>query len=319
MCTTITAALLGWRSDPTINAVLIDHEGDRGFCAGGDIRLLAQSGAQRTSEAHDFFYTEYQLNHLLFSYPKSTIAIMDGIVMGGGVGVSMPCRYRVATNKTRFAMPETAIGFFPDVGGGWHLPRLPGRAGYWLGLTGSHAEAGDCLGLGIASHFVETGRTRDLVRALCMESRQSSVDEVLAELSSPIGSGEIIDRLPFINDVFQSGTPTEIVEKLASGDAWARSQAAILAARCPFSVAVTLRHLSDGARAPSFAAVMRRELRIGVRMVQRSDFLEGVRAVVIEKDNKPTWSPKTLRDVPEDLVEKVFEPLAPNEEWQPIA
>ncbi|MEO6359709.1 MAG: enoyl-CoA hydratase/isomerase family protein, partial [Sphingomicrobium sp.] len=134
MCETMSEALLRWRTDQHIRAVLIDHAEGRGFCAGGDVVMLAKSGASDGSDARAFFAAEYRLNHLLFTYPKPTIAIMDGITMGGGVGIALPCQFRVATENTRFAMPETSIGLFPDVGGGWHLSRLPGRIGQFIAL-----------------------------------------------------------------------------------------------------------------------------------------------------------------------------------------
>jgi len=138
----MSAALLGWIDDPAVEVVLIDHAEGRGFCAGGDVVMLAKSGAAGAEEARAFFFAEYRLNHLLFTYPKPTVAIMDGITMGGGVGISLPCNFRIATQNTRFAMPETSIGLFPDVGGGWYLPRLPGRVGEFMALTGARLDGG---------------------------------------------------------------------------------------------------------------------------------------------------------------------------------
>ena len=158
MCEIMIEALLAWREDSGVEAVLIDHSGERGFCAGGDIRMLAESGAGDGVAARRFFFAEYQLNALLFDYPKPVVTVMDGVTMGGGVGLAMPSRYRVATERTNFAMPETGIGLFPDVGGGWHLPRLPGQTGLWLALTGARLRGADCLALGIATHFVESGQ-----------------------------------------------------------------------------------------------------------------------------------------------------------------
>ena len=144
MCQAMIDALVKWRDDTAVEAVIIDHHEGRGFCAGGDIRMLAESGAQDGKEARAFFHTEYRLNHLLFTYPKPVVAFMDGITMGGGVGISQPAKYRVATEHTRFAMPETGIGLFPDVGGGWYLPRLEGRVGVFLALTGARLDGAAC-------------------------------------------------------------------------------------------------------------------------------------------------------------------------------
>ncbi|MGD9979139.1 MAG: enoyl-CoA hydratase/isomerase family protein, partial [Hyphomonadaceae bacterium] len=166
MCVGMIQALLAWRDDPDIRAILLDHApGTRGFCAGGDIRMIAESGAGDGKEAREFFFTEYRLNHLLFHYPKPIVALIDGVTMGGGVGISMPARFRVATENTTYAMPETGIGLFPDVGGGWYLPRKPGQIGMWLALTGARLKAADCMIAGIATHFVEAGELDGLKQA----------------------------------------------------------------------------------------------------------------------------------------------------------
>jgi enoyl-CoA hydratase len=166
MCEAMSEALLAWRDDPAVEAVLIDHAEGRGFCAGGDVVALARSGAGDGAEAAAFFHTEYRLNHLLFTYPKPTIAIMDGITMGGGVGIALPCQVRVATEATRLAMPETGIGLFPDVGGGWYLSRLPGRVGQFMALTGARLDGAECRYLGLATHYVPQAALPELVERL---------------------------------------------------------------------------------------------------------------------------------------------------------
>jgi len=177
MVALMTNALLAWRDDPAVELVLLDHAGERGFCAGGDIRMLAESGAGDSKAAREFFFTEYRLNTLLFAYRKPVVVIMDGITMGGGVGLAMPCRYRVATEKTLFAMPETAIGLFPDVGGGWWLPRLPGESGLWLALTGARIKAADCLLLGIATDFVNSADVEAIKREIL--AAPGMIEEIL--------------------------------------------------------------------------------------------------------------------------------------------
>ena len=163
MCEVMSEALLRWRTDSNIQCILIDHAEGRGFCAGGDVVMLAKSGAGDAHKAKEFFFAEYRLNHLLFSYEKPTIAIMDGITMGGGVGISQPCTFKVATENTRLAMPETGIGLFPDVGGGWYLSRLPGRAGQFMALTGARLDGAECTYLGLATHYIPTASLEELV------------------------------------------------------------------------------------------------------------------------------------------------------------
>src|SRR3954465_11826693 len=172
MCSAMIAALLPWREDPAVQAVMIDHAEGRGFCAGGDVVMLARSGAGDGAEARAFFHEEYRLNHLLFTYAKPTIAFMDGITMGGGVGISQPCRYRIPTEKNRFALPEAAIRLFPDVGGGWYLSRLPGRVGQFVALTGARLDGADCLHLGLATHYVPSIALDELKARILAEPQQ---------------------------------------------------------------------------------------------------------------------------------------------------
>ena len=162
MCDAMSETLLAWRDDPSVQVVVIDHAEGRGFCAGGDVVMLARSGASDAEDAKKFFFSEYRLNHLLFTYPKPTVAIMDGITMGGGVGISLPCEYRIATEATRLAMPETSIGLVPDIGGGWYLSRLPGRAGQFMALTGARLDASECVYLGLATNYIEQSSLEEL-------------------------------------------------------------------------------------------------------------------------------------------------------------
>ena len=178
MCATMTDALLAWQDDPAIRAVMIDHAEGRGFCAGGDIRLIAESAAGDNLAARDFFATEYRLNHLLFTYGKPVIAFMDGITMGGGVGIAQPARYRVATERTVYAMPETGIGLFPDVGGGWYLSRLPGRSGRYLAVTGARIDGADAMALGLATDYLPSDRLEEAKAAIIADP--SDIGAVLA-------------------------------------------------------------------------------------------------------------------------------------------
>lgn len=323
MCQLMVAALLAWRDDPAVTAILLDHTGDRGFCAGGDIRMLAESGAKDSVEAKAFFRLEYQLNALLQSFPKPVIALMDGITMGGGVGISVHGTFRIATERTVFAMPETGIGLFPDVGGGWFLPRLPEpEMGTWLALTGARLGGQECVAAGIATHFIPTeilgaaraqiagaAGTHDPARAL-----RSGLDALCEADGKPIipAPGALIPLFGF-------NTVEEIFAALeADGGEWPLKQLATLKTKSPQTLKVALRQLRAGAKMAHFADNMAMEFRIGARVVSRPDFLEGVRAVIIEKDNAPQWNPATLEGVTETLLDEIFAPLSPEEEWLPL-
>lgn len=316
MCSTCITVLLDWRRDPAVQAVLIDHSGERGFCAGGDIRMLADSGASDGRLARAFFFTEYRLNHLLFSYPKPVIAVMDGITMGGGVGLSAPARYRLATERTTFAMPETGIGLFPDVGGGWFLPRLPGRIGLWLALTGARIKAADCLHAGLATHHVPSERLPELKAALA--ENPSDIEALLAQFHVDPGPAPLLAHRAELDAAFGQGSVEAILAALEAGSDWARAQALALRTKSPQTLKVAFRQLALGLAAPDFAANMAMEYRIGARVVQRHDFLEGVRAVIVDKDNAPKWDPATLEGVGEDLLDAIFAPLPADQEWSPL-
>jgi len=315
MCETMIQALTAWRADPAVQIVLIDHEGGRGFCAGGDVRQVAQSRSDGGALAAAFFRTEYRLNHLLFTYPKPTVAIGDGVVMGGGAGLFLPCRYRIATERTAFAMPETAIGFFPDVGAGWFLPRLPGQAGVWLGLTGARLKAADCLALGLATHHISD--PEGLKTALLADPAR--LDDALAQRRAPAEPGRLETALALIEATFAADTVEDIVTALnARSEPWAGFQLETLMLRSPQSLKITLRHLREGGRAVSFAEVMAAELRLAIRSAASHDFAEGVRAVLTDKDDAPRWEPPSLEAVTPAMVDRFFALLPADLEWTPL-
>ncbi len=326
MCAAMIEALVAWRKDANVHAILLDHaSGTRGFCAGGDIRMVAESGAGDGKEARAFFVTEYRLNHLLFTYPKPIVALIDGITMGGGVGISMPARFRIATENTTYAMPETGIGLFPDVGGGWYLPRKPQHIGMWLALTGARLKAADCLIAGVATHFMPTeilaaaraqiagaAQTHDVGRAL---------DSGLSALHESAGRPKELtpDAVERIDRVFAADSVEAIFAALeADGSDWARAQLATLQTKSPQALKVTFRQMREGATKASFADEMRSEYRLASRVASRHDFQEGVRALIVDKDNKPVWTPATLEDVSDALLDELFAPLPPGEEWSPL-
>ena len=317
MCETMTEALLAWRSDPNVKLVLLDHSGERGFCAGGDIRMLAESGAGDGVEARRFFHTEYRLNALMESYPKRLVAVMDGIVMGGGVGLSLPCDYRIATERTAFAMPETGIGLFPDVGGGWWLPRMPGETGMWLALTGARIKAADCLLLGIATDHVPAADVDALKAEIVADP--DAVDTLLTEREGDAGEPPLAAHQDLIERAFAAATVEAILDCLrTNGSDWAKAQLGILAAKSPQTLKVAFRQLRQGRALTRFADNMAMEYRIGSRVVQRHDFLEGVRAVIVDKDNAPKWAPADLTGVTDAILDEIFAPLPSDEEWTPL-
>jgi enoyl-CoA hydratase len=317
ICQLMTDALVAWRTDPAVVAILIDHTGERGFCAGGDIRMLAQSGAGDAAEAREFFFIEYRLNALLFDYPKPVVAVMDGVTMGGGVGLSMPAKFRVATEKTTFAMPETGIGLFPDVGGGWFLPRLKDHAGLWLALTGARIKAADCLTLEIATHVVASARVAELKAALFADPFH--IPEALAPFMVDPGPAPVAARLADIERLFTAPSVEAVVANLeADGSDWAKAQLATLQTKSPQTMKVAYRQLAEGARLTRFADNMTMEYRIGARVVQKHDFLEGVRAAIVDKDNAPRWNPATLEGVTAAEIDAIFAPLPADQEWSPL-
>ena len=318
MCRLMTDALLAWRADPAVALVMIDHAGERGFCAGGDIRMLAASGAGDGAEAREFFAVEYRLNALLHDYPKPTLAVMDGVTMGGGVGVSRPCRHRVATERTVFAMPETGIGLFPDVGGGWFLPRMPGAVGLWLALTGARLKAADCLLTAVATDYLESAQVDAFKAAVLADP--TAAEALLAEHGGDPGPPPLAQVQDEVDRLFGADSLVAIADALGADDGeWARAQGHVLATKSPHSMAVAYRQLREGAAMPDFAAEMAAEHRIGGRMVHSHDFLEGVRALLVDKDNAPRWSPSTVEEVTPAMLDAVFAPAAPGEEWTPLA
>ena len=241
-----------------------------------------------------FFREEYRLNHALFTYAKPTVAFMDGITMGGGVGISLPCRYRVATENTRFAMPETGIGLFPDVGGGWYLSRLPGRIGQYLALTGHRLDGAECLALGLATHYLPSIALDDAKRGIIDDPQ--GIEATLEQLSAEPPEARILAHREAIDRLFASERLEDIFAALEADEGeWATQQLATLKTKSPQTMKVSLRLLHEGAYMPTFEDEMRQEYAVGAHVVQRHDFLEGVRAVIVDKDNAPALEPGDAR------------------------
>jgi enoyl-CoA hydratase len=317
MCSAMIAALLEWRSDPAVEAVIIDHMEGRGFCAGGDVRMLAESGSANGADARAFFHEDYRLNHLLFTYAKPVVAFMDGITMGGGVGISQPARYRVATENTRFAMPETAIGLFPDVGGGWYLSRLPGRVGQFLALTGARLDGAECHYLGLATHYLPSA-SLDEVKARIAE-HPDRIEGILGNAAATPQPARIADNLVHINKSFAADRLEDVLDALEQdGSDWAETELATLRTKSPQACKVSLRLLAEGAKMQDFTDEMRMEYAVAAHVVQRPDFAEGVRAVLIDKDNSPRWDPATPEGVTDHMIDTIFAPMPDGEEWTPL-
>jgi len=303
MATAIDGQLAAWADMPAISRVIISGAGDKAFCAGGDVRALYDSGQAKDGAGLQFWHDEYLLNARIKHYPKPYIALMDGITMGGGVGLSLHGSHRVVTERTVFAMPETGIGLFPDVGGTYFLPRLPGRTGLYLGLTGARLKAADCLYAGIASHYVPAARIEALIAAL---SAGGAPDEVLPLFAADPGPAPLAARQDFITRHFSAGRVEEILSTLnADPDPLAAETAKQLAQKSPTSLKVTFRQLTEGA-ALDFDAAMRLEYRLTHGFYGGHDFYEGVRAIIIDKDNAPRWNPERLDQVTDAMIEAYF-------------
>jgi enoyl-CoA hydratase len=314
MCVRIDRGLRAWQADPEVCAVLVQGAGERAFCAGGDIRALYRTLTTEGIEQAVFFYSiEYPMNARLHHFTKPWISLWDGIVMGGGVGVSAHGSHRVVTERTVFAMPETGIGLFPDVGATYLLPRLPSAIGMYLGLTGARLGPADCLYAGLASTFVPGDRLGELAVALAGAELSgdpfAAVDRVLKTFETSPGGAELPGLREPIDACF--GQPNleavlRALEREPSG--WGRAQLELLRGKSPTSLAVTFRQIQNGAGL-GFDAAMRLEYRLVHRFMAGHDFREGVRAAVIDKDNRPSWRPARLEDVSTADIDGYFAPL----------
>lgn len=313
MCQLMLDALLAWRDDPAIALVLVDHvEGSRGFCAGGDIRMIAESGRTDGVEARAFFHAEYRLNTAIKHFPKPYVALMDGITMGGGVGISIHGSHRVATENTVFAMPETGIGLIPDVGGGWFLPRMGGEVGTWIALTGARLKGTDVRSSGLATHFVPSELLGNLKTQILTADYHLGAAEMLGEIlrsrSHPAPAPAYAEHVNTIRSCFSFDSLSEITLALANqGGDWALKQLDILSGKSPTSMVVTLAQLRKGAEMQTFADNMQMEYRVAGRIIATHDFSEGVRAVIEDKDNRPVWSPAGVGEVESEFVDSLFQ------------
>ena len=306
-----------WERDATLGAIVLRGAGGRAFCAGGDVLAIYEAGRSGDRLTRDFFREEYTLNYRIGRLKIPHLALLDGVTMGGGVGLSVHGSHRVATERTLFAMPETGIGLFPDVGGGWYLPRLPGKAGLWLALTGARIKGADCMRLGIATHFVEFGAVEGLKKAIVADPRR--IDETLRKYRADAGKASLLGFEQDLNRLFVGESVEEIFEFLTldSSD-WGKAQLEVMKTKSPQTLKVAFEQLKRGAAMEDFADNMAIEYRIGSRVVMNHDFIEGVRAVIVDKDNAPRWSPARVEDVTEAALAEIFAPLPAEEEWTPL-
>ena len=314
MCVPLEQHLRSWATDPGIKSVIIKAAGEKAFCAGGDIRKLAERGPEGAEYRKRFWYDEYRCNTVIGEFPKPFIALVDGIFMGGGVGLSVHGSHRVISEFATFAMPETGIGLFPDVGGTYFLPRCPGETGLYLGLTGARLKGADILAAGVATHFVPRERLAGLEQALvdAGPGSKAEVDAVVERFAAVAGPSALADVRPQIDRLFSGTTMAEVMAALEADASFGAEQARIIRTKSPTSIKLTFAQLRRG-RSLSLRDCMRLEWRICNHVAAGNDFYEGVRAVIIDKDHRPNWRPATLEQVSEAEIEAYFSPVPEGE------
>lgn len=311
MCLDMLNQLQLWAEADSIKAVVIQGTGDKVFSAGGDIKHLYQIGnSGKLEQAYAFFRDEYRLNHLIHHYPKPFIALLDGLTMGGGVGVSIHGSHRVVTERFVFAMPETAIGFFPDIGGSYFLSRCPGEIGTYLGLTGMRLDPAEAIYAELADHFIFSNHLEECLEALCAARLGSqafqTVTNVLDIYSITAETPALSVARKAIDTCFSLDTVEDIFNTLNNqSKPWYKTTLAALSEKSPTSLKVTLRAIREGVSL-DFDSCMKMEYRVCQRFMNTPDFYEGVRAVLIDKDRKPHWQPSTIEEVTDQQVNEFF-------------
>lgn len=307
--------LNAWTEDPSIAVVVLDGAGDRAFCAGGDIKSIFEADRSNgNAYARTFWREEYALDHLISTYPKPIVALMSGIVMGGGAGLAVNARFRVVDETVTFAMPETSIGLIPDVGGSRFLSHMPGETGTYLGLTGRSIDGAQMIAGGLADAYVPRRNRANLLDGLDeittagMETFpvvQTLLKTAASQVTpAPIADGFNLDRL-FAGDRVET-----ILEQLAAdGSEWAHRTIDLLAVKSPTSLKLTLRALREARSLPDLAGSLKLEYRVVCRIAAEADFYEGVRAAVVDKDRNPRWQPARLDEVTDAAIDAYFAPL----------
>ncbi|VVC93581.1 3-hydroxyisobutyryl-CoA hydrolase, mitochondrial [Leptidea sinapis] len=309
MVSKLLPQLQEWEKSKTL--VVVKGAGEKAFCAGGDVKT-----ACKPDEGPKFFFTEYNVNYLIGKYKIPYVAIMNGITMGGGLGLSVHGRYRIATEKTMIAMPETKIGLFPDVGGSYFLPRLQVNLGMYLGLTGDRLKGKDVVKSGIATHFVSSKRLYELEKLLSRCTSDVEVQSLLNKFNEPPEEFSLAPNIKHINYCFAASTVEEIIERLEKvKNEWSNKTIENLLQMCPGSLKITLRALQRGAQL-ELPHCLQMEYRLSCRATRNHDFPEGVRALLVDKDNKPQWTHKSISEVDDEYVEGFFKRLPADEELQ---
>ncbi|MCK8673211.1 enoyl-CoA hydratase/isomerase family protein [Rhodococcus sp. HM1] len=306
MVRTIAENLSAWADDDSIRAVVVSGAGERGLCAGGDIVSIYHDAKDGGTGSQEFWRDEYILNAAIGRYPKPYVAIMDGIVMGGGVGISAHGNVRIVTERSTIAMPEVGIGFVPDVGGTYLLSRAPGELGTHIALTTGRLKAGDAIALGFADHFVPSESLDKFVAAI----GSAGLDDAIAEYSGTAPESELLAQQSWIDAAYSADTVEEIVERLQASDLpEAQATAEQILGKSPVALKVTLRSLRQARQAGSLEQVLDEEYRVSLASLKSHDLVEGIRAQVVDKDRNPQWSPATLADVTSVDVDAYFQPL----------
>ena len=306
----LARALDAWESDDTIRAVLLKGAGERGLCAGGDVVALYHSAKADGSYARKFWWDEYLLNAHIGRFPKPYISLMDGIVMGGGVGVGAHGNIRVVTEKTKLGMPEVGIGFIPDVGGTYLLSRAPGALGLHAALTGAPISGADAIALGFADHFVPHDTLADLTADLVAND---DIDTVIGRHAVEPPTSELAAQRHWVEECYAGATMTDIVDALRGHDAAPANAAAdVIAGRSPIALSVTLEAVRRAGQLDTLEDVLVQEYRVSCASARSHDFVEGIRAQLVDKDRNPTWSPAALSAVTAADVENYFTPADPD-------
>ena len=314
MTVVMTERLSAWASDPAVGAVMIDGAGERALCAGGDLRGLYDAAKAGTRFPEQFWADEYRLDLLIARYPKPIVAVMDGVVMGGGVGISAHAAHRVVTERSSVAMPEVGIGFFPDVGVSYLLARAPGFVGTYLALTGERMNAADAIYAGLADIHIPAARISELPGVLASCRSAHEVTARLSEISLPPAPGKLAAARGWIDHCFAAATVEDIVARLERRpEEEARAALATLRGKSPTALKITLRNIREAAAFEKLEQSFQQDYRIALACIAGHDFIEGIRATIVDKDRNPRWRPDTLAGVTPDIVDRHFRPLGDGE------